>query len=775
MDDTELRKLFWAEVREYLDVMNQYVMALEMSAPEEDAGAFVERLRELNRVAHSMKGAARAVGVADIETLGHHMEEVFEAALKRGLAFTPDVADLIYDALDLVQGITDDETVEPDVLAQVVAQMQRVVQENATLPADDAPDPRESDTFEPVNGAATPDPTPPPEQPEMPPTDDIPHSHRNMTQTMLLRPAEDTVRVSVDKLDQLMQESSELLVTRLQSEERKQQLDRLRRQQGRWAKEWRTVRAAYIRLARKLQNEDASDDLRDLLEFLETNQRYLSEMAREVGALSTALANDNMRLYTLTDGIQNSISTLRLVPFETIMGTLQRTLRDVARETGKEAQLDVVGGATEIDKSVLEHLKDPIMHLIRNAVDHGIEPPAERDAVDKPLAGWVYLNVETRGSEIVFMVGDDGRGIDADRVRAAAVDAGIVTPTAAQNLPDDEARALIFHPGLTTRSEVTAISGRGVGMDVVREHVESLRGRVSITSRVGSGTVIVISVPVSLTRIRCVLLHVNGEQYAVPSLSVLRMEYIDRGDILTVEGRSMVEVGERTLPLVSLADMLDAPPMPPPERDWMRVMVLDAADRQVAFIVDELTSERELVLKPLGAELLGTSYISGAALLGSGEIVLVLDANDLVRGAVGAAIPVRRVSTPDEQPDPAPQKLRVLIADDSITTRTLEKNILETAGCDVRVAFDGVQAWEIMTEQPFDVVISDVEMPRMDGLVLTQRIKQSPQTRHIPVILLTSLTKPEHREAGLEAGADAYLVKSRFDQDELLRVIQSVL
>lgn len=814
MDDTEILKLFWTEVREYLDILNSNVMALETSRTDDDAGIFVERLRELNRVAHSMKGAARAVGIHEIEKLGHNMEEIFEASLKRGLALTPEICDTLYDAIDLVQTAADGDTIEPEVLNEVVGQLTAIATTNHAPPdalrdtSTQPTNPRRSDTFQAIasqttNGAAeakppttgSPQETPIVTQeiiaprPEDDPIVNIGDSHSAppetpspavMTQTLttLMRAVDETVRVEVGKLDILMQEASELLVTRLQSEERRREIDTLRRLHGRWTKEWRAVRAAYIRLGRKLQNEETDEDLRVLMAFMEANQRYLTTAARDLNLLSHSLAGDNMRLGTLTDEIQESISSLRLVQFDTIMGSIQRTLRDAARETDKEVFLDVIGGTTEIDKSVLEHLKDPIMHLIRNAVDHGIETPDERIAVGKPPTGWVYLNVETRGSEITIHVGDDGRGIDAQKIRQTAVRMGVITETTAQTISDEEARILIFHAGLTTRKKVSAISGRGVGMDVVRDRVESLRGRIKLSSKPGEGTITTLSVPVSLTRIRSIMLKVSGERYALPALSVQRMDRLDREVIFHAQGRPVIKIGDRTVPLINLGDMLNVPvSRKPPTDHLLRVVVLSAGEREVAFEVDELISERELVLKPLGVELDNTRYVSGAALLGSGEVVIVLDANDLVRGAIGSSLPPRRTRTimPQATTETRSGKLRVLIADDSITTRTLEKNILETAGCDVRVAVDGMQAWETLSEYPFDVVISDVEMPRMDGLALTRRIKDSENTKHIPVILLTSLSKPEQREAGLSAGADAYLVKSRFDQNELLRTIESVL
>ncbi|RMG84084.1 MAG: hybrid sensor histidine kinase/response regulator, partial [Chloroflexi bacterium] len=384
-----------------------------------------------------------------------------------------------------------------------------------------------------------------------------------------------------------------------------------------------------------------------------------------------------------------------------------------------------------------------------------------------------HLWVEQRGGEMLIGVQDDGRGIDSDALRRRIVEEQLLTAEEAQVLSDDEAHAYIFHTGLTTSHKVTHLSGRGIGMDIVRDRVESLRGRISVQSEAGKGTTMLISVPVSLTRIRCILLSVGGERYAVPSAMVVRMEKVPRDNLFTAEGRLLVEINQRNMPLVALADILQTP-QPTPERDLIPLLVLNSAERFVAFEVDELESETELVLKPVGREIINLPFISGAALLGSGDVVVVLDANDLVRAAMGVALPRRR-----ERVQPAiaarQRALRVLVVDDSITTRTLEKNILDTAGFDVYVAIDGQEAWAMINEMDFDVIISDVEMPNMNGLELTRRIKETLTTQHIPVILLTSLAKPEQREAGLRAGADAYLVKSQFDQGELLRTIQSVI
>jgi two-component system chemotaxis sensor kinase CheA len=309
---------------------------------------------------------------------------------------------------------------------------------------------------------------------------------------------------------------------------------------------------------------------------------------------------------------------------------------------------------------------------------------------------------------------------------------------------------------------------------VVQDRVESLRGSVSVQSVVGKGTMIALRVPVSLTRIRCVLLDIGEEVYAVPSAVIQRMIKIGRDEVFTAENRDMMVLDGHPIPLVLMADVLGVPSASQPDTE-LTVVAMHAADRTVAFQVDGLASERELVLKPLGPEIARAQNVSGAALLGTGGVVVVLDANDLIRSATGRVRSTRITPSAKRQTGTLRRQLHVLVVDDSITTRTLEKNILETAGFAVTIAIDGAEAWQKINEQQYDVIISDVEMPKMTGLELAKMIKSHDRTSHLPVILLTSLGKPEQREAGLQAGADAYLVKSNFDQGELLQVIQRVL
>ncbi len=772
--DNELLNIFWVEVGDYLQKLNSLLLQTEAAAQ-----ANPEAIREMNRYAHSMKGAARAVGIGVIETLSHYMEDIFGEALKSKLELTPTTCDLLYDSLDLIQNVMNGVDNSTDALASTIARLEQTIASEAN----DAPHTEEKKSTSnstAIETAIVRDSDVPVIMPVPKATSRTTTATTNGTHppdemmTVLLPTSEESVRVPVSRMDRLMGEVSELLVARMHSEERAREFHSLQKLNQRWQREWRSVRTAYIRLARRMQHEEGEmwEEVVTLFRFLEENQRYLQENQRQLAHLSREITQYNASLTMLTEQLQDDISGMRLVPFDTLVSSFQRLIRDLARDTVKEVHLAVEGANVEMDKTALDALKEPIMHLLRNSVDHGIEHPAEREHNGKLPIGSVHISVEQRGKEIIIRVSDDGRGLDSTGILRKAEQLGIVSPQTSADLSPEEIYSLIFQPGLSTAAELTSISGRGMGMDIVRIRVESLRGRVSVQSVLGHGTTFTMRLPVSLTRLSCILLQVGGQDFAVPSVSVWRMLKLRREHWFTAEGRDMVIIEERPIPVISLAGVLGNAAAP--EAEEIPLMVLSSGEKYIAFQVDDLYSEQELVLKPLGPEITNAPYISGGALLGTGDVIIVLDPNDLIRGASGQPrIPMRRIETTVEPIEE--KRLRVLIADDSITTRTLEKHILETAGYEVYVAVDGQEAWERLRELQPDVVISDVEMPRMTGLELAARIKGDEQTRRIPVVLLTSLAKPQQQEAGLKAGADAYLVKSRFEQGELLRVIRSVV
>ncbi len=756
----ELRQIFSIEVEEYIETLNQNLLKVEMTQGTEREAL----LREMNRIAHSMKGAARAVAYETVEQISHYMEEILEQVLNQQLDISPHVADIMYDGLDLISESISDNALSDEVIAAVIMQMARITEGTERAHRD-----------RPLRAT---DPVPPAEEtPEM----EIPAALMTSTvetvgqPTMLMRPVDDSIRVSVSKLDQMMADTSELLTAKLQNNARHRMLADLRRDFGKWQREWRSARSAYIRLNRRLQeNPDSlSPEMTAVFRFLENNEDYLARSNRDITRLQRILAQDNMQMATIAEQLQDNVSSLRMMPFESIVGGFQRIARDVARDVGKQLHLEIRGVAVEIDKTVLDALKDPLMHLLRNAIDHGLEDPKTRFQQNKDVVGYLLLDVEQRGSEIAIKVHDDGRGFDVAEIRRKALERDMISTQEAKTLTDDDIRLLVFQSGLTTSEQVTGVSGRGLGMDIVRTRIESLRGRVSIESIPRQGTTITLHVPVSLTRLSVVTLRLGDEYYAVPSSMVERMETISLDAIYMAQGNEMININERPIPLIALGSILDTPVIDR-RSDQIKIVALKGADRTIAFEVDELFNEVELVLKPLGRELVNAPFVAGAAILGSGNVIIILDANDVVRRAIGSNLQARQRPMVRTQ-DISTRSIRILVVDDSITTRTLEKNILEAVGFEVHVAIDGAEAWSRLAEIAPDIIVSDVEMPKMNGLELTRLLKSSPETRDIPIILLTSLSKPEQREAGLSAGADAYLIKSRFDQSELLEIIQSVI
>lgn len=789
--------IFWVEAAEYLEALNSLLLTLEVAGPDDDVGP---SQREFNRIAHSLKGAARAVGLKTIEKLAHQMEDAFDLVLTGDMTLTPEICDSLYDSLDVIQLIAGGTEADEDTVAVVMQQLGSLL-----TTAEDSAQPAAPSS----NGT-----TPEPEHSPAAPAPDIPVASDNPAvtsrETMMITPValdetlpvavsspatttstmsratDDTVRVSLTKLDQLMGQASELLIARMHSEQRRQDLRALIQEHHRWQRVWRQARSAYIRTTRRLKDtgeiselgDSGRADLVNLLEFLDTTQLYMTQSSRQFTELNRELAQDNLHLTTLIDELQADIASVRMLPFETILGGFQRMVRDLSRDTNKQVTLAIEGGDIELDKHVLELLKDPLMHILRNGVDHGIESPEDRMAAGKPPGGTIVLRVASRGNDIDVSVEDDGGGINPEVVRKRALKAGLMGELDIETLSIDEVTALIFEPGFSTAEKVTAVSGRGVGLDVVRERVEALRGRLWVNNTPGQGTTFHLIVPVSLTRMRCLLAQVGDEQYAIPLTTVTRITNISPDDVFYVEDRPMIRLEGRPMPLVHLVEALERSAPPAHFTAETPILVLHSTEqRQVAFIIDELLSEQELVLKKLGDELSRVRNVAGAAILGTGEVIIVLQTSDLIKSARRARGIISRASVEvvDENAEQDDKPRWILVVDDSLTTRTLEKNILEAAGYRVRTATDGEEALRALLEQPVDVIVSDVEMPNMTGFELAQRVKNDARWREIPFVLVTSLDSPTDRERGLRAGADAYLVKTSFDQDELLNTVQQMV
>jgi two-component system chemotaxis sensor kinase CheA len=494
-----------------------------------------------------------------------------------------------------------------------------------------------------------------------------------------------------------------------------------------------------------------------------------------------------------------------MLPLDTIFGRFQRPVRDLANERGKQVRLVLSGGAIEVDKRILEEIADPLVHMLRNAVDHGIESPNQRTLFGKPSEGTIKLSALQKGSHVVIQVEDDGHGIDPLLLRQAAVAKNLMTETQAEGLSNESALDLIFRPGFSTRASTDEISGRGYGMDIVQQNVKRLNGRVSVVSTPGQGSVFNLEIPLTLATMGALLVRSAGQLFALPSVMVSGIHPINKNEIRTLEGKKAIRMQGQVTPVVDLCDVLGLPPLPSInengnrfsyEEDIILTVLLNTTsstensqtaksgqmgtERAVAFVVDELVDEREVVVKNLGSFLSNIPNIAGATVLGADGLALILDVFGLLQSV--------RMGQTYSVPTPTGQSfkdqinywtvrpaLRVLVVDDSLATRELERSILEAAGYQVETARDGVEALQACRERPFDLVLTDVEMPNMDGFRLASAIHSDTRLHSLPVVIVSSRDSDQDRKRGLEAGAQAYIVKSHFEQNRLLDTVAKLL
>lgn len=751
---------FVDELEEQLRTLDADLLALERDPSD------AERLRSVFRVAHTLKGAARAAGVRGIEEVCHALEAMCATARDTGTPLTGSQVALLFAGSDALAdagrllragGDAGSSPVVTEVLQQlrrrgVSGEPSERRRPDPVIPA--MPVPR-APGAEASSGAAEGGPAFAAEAAVRAP---------DAAPAAPVAARDDQLRVGTRQLDSLITVAGELLGMTSAIGDRPATADAVAAAIRDWRVEWRRASGAFRRTLERTAASPA------LVAALASVDDHLAALDRQIGELARSLGDDARTLGGTTSRLVDSVRRLRVRPFADIAELLPRAARDVAASLEKAVQVVVEGQDVEADRTVLDALREPLLHLTRNAVDHGIEPAAERERNGKPREAKVTIRAELGGDRLRVTVADDGAGLDVAAIRAALEERGRPVPD-----DDHDVAMTLFDSGFSTRQVATAISGRGVGLDIVRTAVERLGGTVDVEWTAGAGTRFLIEAPVSVATLRALMVQAGGQMFAVPTTFVDRLTRVRRVDIRSVEGRSMLAVDDTLVPLTTLSALLGPPLREPPADSDLNIMILSAAGRRLAIAIDDLVEEREIVVRPLehaGDE--AAAHFSGAALIDGTQVALVLNAGALVTasgrsGARGHAMGLGREASA------APRQWHILVVDDSITTRTLEQSVLGAAGYRVTTAVDGVDAWRIVQGGGVDLVVSDVEMPRMDGLELTTTIRGSTAHAALPVILVTSLDTPEQRARGLEAGADAYIMKSSFDQDTLLGIVRQLI
>lgn len=762
-DEEFLRRLlgiFRTEAEEHLNAISAALAELRKAATPEAIATALERTA---RETHSLKGAARAVNLTEIERACQVLETYMTAQKKTGTAPSPETVDTWTAAVDAVAARL--ARPESDADRQRLSKALEALAATPTPSPSAAPTPGPAPEPAPVVTAvaSAPTPPPPPEPPPEPPKAVEPAAPAPVPPSPVAPAptpaASDSIRISMARLDAILFQSEEMLSAKLSADRQAEELRRLASDLDQWAKEW-------LILAAGATFPSKSADLAS------RSREGLKSLRARVAAASADADQDRRALARMLDNLIEDMKSVLMLPFSSLLEAFPRMVRDIARDQGKEVDFVITGGEIEIDKRILAATKDPLVHLVRNAIDHGIEKPGIRAASGKPPRGRVELAVaQVGGDKVEIVVRDDGAGIDLARVKAKAVELHLLSSSEAERLDDAAALNLIFHSGLSTSALITDISGRGLGMAIVREKADALGGTIQVDNRRGQGVTTRIRLPITLSTFRGVLVNLAGRLYVLPTLNVERVVRVRKDEIATVENRETITSAGQAVAFVRLTDVLAIPPAPAAEdRTRVTAVVLVSGGERIAFGVDGVDGEQEVLVKGLGAHLSRVRNVAGATVLGSGEIAPILNVSDLVRSA-------RRASRSAAAPAAIEEKAvkSILIAEDSITSRMLLQGILESAGYRVKTAVDGAEALATLRTEPFDLLVSDVQMPRMDGFELTAKVRQDPKLSNLPVVLVTSLDSREDREKGIDAGANAYIAKSSFDQSNLLEAVRRLI
>jgi two-component system, chemotaxis family, sensor kinase CheA len=740
----KLLSTFKVEAEEHVRALSSGLIELERSVPVERR---TEVLENVFRQAHSLKGAARAVGVTPIETVCQALESVFAAVKQGKLEYSPTLFDVLHDAVDaLHKGLSHVASEASDKLptADLLRRLDAILMAVGASSAKATPHRTESALAQSERLSAS-----------------TPAADRAIIS--------DTVRIPAARLDALLFQAEGLLASKLTSAQRAAEIREavgslvdLKKERSRLMSGMQTASGG---------GADRSDaQLSRLIEWMSREGAFIRSFEARMSALAKCAEDDHRALAAMVGGLLEDTKKALMLPVASILEVLPKLARDLSRAQGKEVELAVQGGDIEVDRRILDEMRDPLIHLVRNCLDHGIEAPAVRATKGKPPTGGITFTITHKeGGRIEILVADDGAGINLAKVQEAALKLGLIAATG--GLDPQNALSLVFQSGVSTNPIITDISGRGLGLAIVREKVEKLGGLISVETQPGRGTRFRIVLPLTLSTFRGVRVRVNDQQFVVPTTHVEQAVRVGRDVIKTVENRATIQWQGQPIALVRLADVLELPTRASGDQaDTVQLLLLASADKRIGFGVDEIIEEQEVLVKSLGKQLGRVRNVAGATVLGTGKAVPILDVPDLLRSAVRITAVARA-----EAPQIEAKVKSILVVEDSVTSRALLKNILESAGYDVSTAVDGADAFSRLKVDSYDLVVSDVEMPRMSGFDLAARIRADKALAELPIVLVTALESREDREHGIDVGANAYIVKSSFDQSNLVDVIRRLI
>ncbi len=760
MNDEELHNssmldLFRQEVEQHAPVINNGLLELEQgeSSPE--------CLESLMRAAHSIKGAARMVGLSDVVDIAHLMEDCFVALQEGNITLTVEDIDILFKSIDTLsvhlqdpenEWLNSHKTEYESLLASLEGIRKKKNQGHSPEPTQAMPENILPDQ-------EVKQPTPLPKKMPTPAPETVDEGTEEVNSVL---------RVSTTQINRLMGLTGESIV------------------RARWLRPYvdsmSRLKQHHVKLAQRLDVlwsvvSDVTNDEK-IYELLRDIQNREAECRRELAGRIAAMEEYDRHATNLSSRLHQAVVTSRMRPFSDGVEGFPRMVRDVARSLNKSVSLEIEGKATKLDRDILEKIEAPLNHLLRNAVDHGIEMPEVRKASGKPEKGVVRLSAFHQAGMLSIVIEDDGGGIDIENLRAKVLQKGMVDESIAKNLSEAELYEFLFLPGFSTKQDVTEISGRGVGMDVVHEVVQKMRGQVRVSSCLGKGTRFHMQLPLTLSVIPCLLVHVSEEPYAFPLARIKQIFKAEKSAIEEIEGHQFIKIEGQSVGVISMAQLLDLPGDLISNKETVSVVVLGEKKSTYGLVVDSFVGKRDLVVQQMPGQLRKIKDISAAALMEDGSPILIVDVDDMlcsinkiVNGGKVSAIS----SGHDNRESEKYLTKRILVVDDSITVREVERNLLVASGYHVDVAVDGMDGWNMVNQSNYDLVITDIDMPRMDGIEFVNYIKGNSSTAHIPVIVVSYKDREEDRLRGLEAGADYYLTKGSFHDHSLQEAVLDLI
>ncbi len=765
----DLIAIFKAETEEHLTRLENGLVELEKQPDN------INLASSLNREVHTLKGAARVFGFYEIQDIAHRIEDIFEEVAGKKAVFNSSMAEGIFKGLDAIRAILEKIVQEKKIDAEVDVDASDICRELEecisaaqairTRRKRERGSKREKEAAETQAKKGQ-------EKGDQQKEEEVKKAPDKVvdrtSETVSPHPpaqTEEYIRVPMSRVDKLLYLVGEVVINKMKASAMIAQARRL-------SKLTREAQKSVLSLSEAIKKEFSSQN-GEVTKWLSQCEAQMQRLRERTLELYDHVSTEAFHLDPVIDELQAKIKEIKMLPLSTIFEGFPRMVRDIASQQGKQVNLVISGEENELDKKVLEGVKTSLIHILRNCIDHGIEEPEVRAALGKPRDGTIKVSASHQGDNVVITVEDDGRGMDIAQIKETALRKRLVSNHDLEGMSDKEVMNIVFMNGYSTSPIVTDVSGRGMGLDIVRRDITNLKGRVIMDTEKNRGAKFTLVLPLTVAIIQVLLVKVQNMLFALPMFSVTESVKVSKDDVSVTGGRMAIQFREHIVPLVRLDEVLGLPLAGnEEEKKEMLVVMATSLDSRVGFIVDEVAGEEEAFIKSLGKHLGKVRNASGAIIMPTGEVVVVLDTADLVaHSALGLAHAAREKSAPKGKH----KEKRILVVEDAFSTRELEKSILETHGYLVDTAVDGLDALDRMVNNQYDLIVSDIEMPRMDGFELCRTLKNNEGYKDIPVVMVTALQKDEDKRRGIEVGAAAYLVKSAFEQTNLLDTIERLV